>query len=701
MNLIINNDFIKQMYSAANNALKSADLSKEDSVIHSDEQGTTISGHKWVTLGGRSRDFKAANKRTRELFFENITSLFGGKSQLPSEVLKEFKMEDFKLDGFGKVKSERPLTARRIIAICEKANKSIEATIGEKIADLEGNVGEYVQDYNGLSGLEQDEYRAKITEKIKENPRLEVSELCVAYPPGKFVTDKICNMLGKLKDCEGMDDFRGGVRTLSDVGAFEKVTLGVLESVRSMLNDCLELGANALKRVNDKCPNRSLAEKVFLFNKFVTGFVIENLKKLGIYECRRFSASTVVNECSTFEKFADAFDFKVQISEDDLKKNDPLAVYRFMRACVDQHKTEYSQQEGGKNSQLLGNANKLNQKSKYENIVETIKQSRMLVDNKIVADGLKLAEKKTKIFKEWYVGNQDFCNWVRNSGKNNDAELRISKKLMDEYRKEIKGDYEDGIIVAEFKSFLLAKYHVDEMNAEIAKEGEQLPPFPLAVTTDGKAVAEELGKITGVGSHEYDNTVDQFQLANEVFSNIHTTFMKCLEKDAKNGNTECFDRLMDAMNMPGCLQFRMDPILNLKTELELGADLNVDTVSKHDDVVTGFAKKINEMRKNLIDTGVIEKEDAIQYSVVVDGYIESVGDGTEIKLGNLGDELKNQINGDNNVTNFFEESKQMDDLMNKGSVKVSKEFFNLSPVKKFFLDWFGGYVEAEGKEVGK
>ena len=166
MNLIINNDFIKQMYSTANEALKSADLSKEDSVIHSDEQGTTISGHKWVTLGGRSRDFKAANKRTRELFFENITSLFGGKSQLPSEVLKEFKMEDFKLDGFGNVKSERPLTARRIIAICEKANESIEATIGKKLAELEGNVDGYAEGYDELSKPEQDEYRAKIKEKI-------------------------------------------------------------------------------------------------------------------------------------------------------------------------------------------------------------------------------------------------------------------------------------------------------------------------------------------------------------------------------------------------------------------------------------------------------------------------------------------------------------------------------------------------------
>lgn len=698
MSLSINNDFIQKMYSAANEALKSADLDKEASVIHSDEQGTTISGHKWVTLGGRSRDFKAANKRTREMFFENITRLFGGKSQLPSEVLKEFKMEDFKLDGFDNVKSERPLTARRIIAICKKANESIKTTINKKLAELKDNVHEYAGCYDELSELEQNEYRAKIREKIEENPRLDVRKLCAKYPPREFVTDKICNMLGKLNDCEGMDDLRCGVSNLRNAGAFKNVTLDVLMSVLSMLNDCLELDANALKRVNDNCANRSPAEKVFLFNKFVADFVSKNLKKLGI-ENNCFSSNTVVNKCLTFEEFAGTFNFNVQISEDDLKKNDPQTVYRFMRACVDQHKTEYSQQDGGKNSQLGGDANELNEKSKYENIVETIKQSQKLVDNNL-ADKLDLAEKKTKIFKKWYEGNSVFRNWVRNSGGNYDAELSISEELMEEYRKEIQSDYpeEDDTIVAEFKFFLRAKYHVDKTNAKIAKEGEQLPPFPLAVTKDGNVIAKELANITGVGSHEYSNTVDQFQLANKVFSNIHTTFMECLEKDAKKGNTVYFDTLMDAMNMPGCLQFRTDPILTLKAELELGVDLSVNTVSTHEDVVKGFGNKINEMRKNLIATGEIKEDDAIQYSVVVDRYIESVGNGTEIKLG---DELKNKIKDDNNVRNFFEESNQMDDLMKKGSVKVSKEFFNLSPVKKYFLAWFDGYVEAEGKEVGK
>ena len=122
----LDNEFLRRAYDAANEAVKNQSLSGEDTVMQLETgKDAGFLGRKWVRLGGRSDEFKAQNLRMRDEFFKNLTSLFGGADRikdLPKDLQDALKLHDFKLDG-GEVKSDRPLTARRIIAIYEAAQK--------------------------------------------------------------------------------------------------------------------------------------------------------------------------------------------------------------------------------------------------------------------------------------------------------------------------------------------------------------------------------------------------------------------------------------------------------------------------------------------------------------------------------------------------------------------------------------------------
>ena len=698
----INNAVLKNMYTAAKDALNSADLSKEDSVIHSNDQGTVISGHKWVVLGGRSKEFKAANLRTRQQFFENITGLFGGKDNLPPEVLKEFKMEDFQLDKFNGVKSKRPLTARRIIAICEKANESIKAIRDAKVAELENHIHEYAAGYSAMSKEDQDAYRAKIKEQImeSENPILDVKLLCKSKP--NSVNLFMGELIGRLSSDLEKADVDGRLRQITSmiddkIPQLKSVSADILCSIKSMLKSCFELDASGFKCVLKNCANRPPAEKAFLFNKLLNGFVRSNLENLAAGTAY-FDLDDAIKKCQSMEEFAATFDFTAPIDKADLEnfKKDSKAVYRFMRVYVDQHKAEYSNQVGGKNTQLVPSLQKLNERSKYENIVATLDQAIKLVDAGLGKD-IERAKAKTEVFAKWFkeLKNPTFL-----------ADLDVlDDHRLDEYRENVPGgeDATKGTIAREFAFFLKQKHSVDDRNSRInEKNGEsKLPEFPLAVTQDGRSVADKLVKITGVGSHEYGNNADQFQLANDVFRNIDGLFLKCLEKDAANGNTKFFDQLMDAMNMPGCLQYRIDPILNLKTEVEFGVDLNVKAASQKDSVMDGVGKKVYELCK-------ANGNKPVKYENAIKAYVDSVGDGAEIKLDDLAGKLKKVLeNNENFVKNDYDKNLQVNivdtkkffadpgrrDALEKGTVKVSKEFFGLEFVKREILDSYGDFME--------
>ena len=118
MSLEMNANLTK-MYDFAKTAIGHEALSGEDSVIQTRRNAPGLVGRKWTKLGGRSAEFKAANLVTRAAFFKSICDQFGGADHIPQSVKDVLKLGDFKLNGAGKVTSERPLTARRIQLVCE------------------------------------------------------------------------------------------------------------------------------------------------------------------------------------------------------------------------------------------------------------------------------------------------------------------------------------------------------------------------------------------------------------------------------------------------------------------------------------------------------------------------------------------------------------------------------------------------------
>lgn len=101
-----------------------------DSTISIGQDGKSLNVGRWHRLGTRTGEFKANNLDVRTQFFKTIADTFGGVDKIPPSVKDVMKMKDFKLDREGKVTSQRPLTARRILAITE----AIRRTAPEAIA---------------------------------------------------------------------------------------------------------------------------------------------------------------------------------------------------------------------------------------------------------------------------------------------------------------------------------------------------------------------------------------------------------------------------------------------------------------------------------------------------------------------------------------------------------------------------------------
>ena len=65
---ILQNDFLISAYNEARLAAQDESLSANDTVMHLEDGGNSFSGHRWVKLGGRSSDFKTANRNIRSQF---------------------------------------------------------------------------------------------------------------------------------------------------------------------------------------------------------------------------------------------------------------------------------------------------------------------------------------------------------------------------------------------------------------------------------------------------------------------------------------------------------------------------------------------------------------------------------------------------------------------------------------------------------
>lgn len=126
-------------------------------------EGDQLTTGKWQSLGTRSAAFKADNQRLRQQFLDAVAGRFNGLASIPDSVKAQLKINDFKLDGEGRVCSERPLTMRRIQAvmnavadfeICHQKLDvdAIKATKGEGVV-IQGEPGleRCVAMYNELS----------------------------------------------------------------------------------------------------------------------------------------------------------------------------------------------------------------------------------------------------------------------------------------------------------------------------------------------------------------------------------------------------------------------------------------------------------------------------------------------------------------------------------------------------------------------
>lgn len=107
-----------------------------DTVLHvaGDER---LDGHEWRSVLSRSRDFKEANTVARQALVDALCAEFGAVdfNNLPEKVKNVLKVNDFAFDAEGKVTSQRPLTARRIVNIATVL-KSLNAEEKAKLATL-------------------------------------------------------------------------------------------------------------------------------------------------------------------------------------------------------------------------------------------------------------------------------------------------------------------------------------------------------------------------------------------------------------------------------------------------------------------------------------------------------------------------------------------------------------------------------------
>lgn len=93
----------------------------EDTVAHitGANDNRRIRGHVWQRLGTRTDDFKNQNIIARQAFVDAMKMKFSVSrlQDIPRAVLEKLELDDFDLDAEGRVRSDKPLTARRILAV--------------------------------------------------------------------------------------------------------------------------------------------------------------------------------------------------------------------------------------------------------------------------------------------------------------------------------------------------------------------------------------------------------------------------------------------------------------------------------------------------------------------------------------------------------------------------------------------------------
>ena len=534
MSLEMNANLTK-MYDFAKTAIQHEALSGEDSVIQTRRNAPGLVGRKWTKLGGRSDDFKAANLATRAAFFKSVCDQFGGADHIPQSVKNVLKLGDFKLNGAGKVTSERPLTARRIQLVYEAIqahNRATDPTLFDPMSD---------PDWGTLPSNLQAAYRRYVfqeTKALEAAGSTDLERLSVAtFVKSVFKSVKDCleGLEGKSAEtCRGVlnvlkEDVRDG-----EIGVPQMRCLGLLWTLVGAEDELQK----RVKTQADDLP--------YLQQEQILQAAVDKLVK------------GVADQCSVIYKRNDRSANPRVPSRADLLKDfnfratDNLPPLRTQRAY--QFMMDYLKPLEQKFTACAGNANKLFRGklgNKYENLVEAL-----------------------RCFKD-----------LR-------EEANIPKKLEEAVK-----IYQTEVAKLERK-FNVAKQKAEAAGQPFDK-AFRAPKVPKANRLQpSREAAELLLKIMHVDAHPDANTAAQMLEAYKIFCSIDAYFFQALDIDRANGNTAMFDKLMDALNTTGCLQARCEALQEVRMALDPNlADVEDLTITLDDKLTTAIGKAVQLVRK--------------------------------------------------------------------------------------------------------
>lgn len=541
------NACLTKLNAFATAAANNEHMSGEDTVIQTtDRNKGGLVSRQWTRLGSRSDDFKRANLCARQAFFESICEQFGGFDKIPKSVRNVMKLGDFKLNSDGNVTSNRPLTARRIKAICDVVrayNRANDPTLFNPLT---------AQDYEKLTPklkADYERYVGQVGAILKETGSSDFGKMSVA----RFVTLRLMDIAQNVKNlmpttrsfCRTMlmslmDDIKGGT-----VSACSAACIDLLSALTAENQKALFAKARAAK-VSPQDQARIYAEA----NNRLQSAVVKMVT--AIYKRNEAPAKPID---ATINGLLKGFDFTSAATYPELTAD---MSYDFMTGYISQYEEEFTAAKGNVNELYHGEMG-----NKFVNLIKAFDCARALKKNTELPKRLSIAVDEEKKFK-------------------------------DSKRYQARLDY----IEKKRQAFEAEKLAAEKAGKPFTKVYSAPAIFPVDKCTSGEIAAGIIKDIMGVGAHENINTPTQFREAYEMFSGIDDLFFRALEMDHANGDTRMVDMLLDALNTDGCLQGRCTHLQEVCMALdpELGNVKEID-VRATDKVMAAMGKIIQQLQE--------------------------------------------------------------------------------------------------------
>lgn len=691
---ILDNKFLNSAYNAACLAARDESLSANDTVMHLEGEGEGIafSGHRWVKLGGRSSDFKTANRNIRSQFWGHVVDFFGGREnieRLPEDMRKKLKLEDFKLDAEGRVTSQRPLTARRIMAICTMAKEWKKRYPLDNLPVGRDPEGDNLAD----------------KPKLEEKPKAPVEELIDRVKNNKTTLGYAVRFIAANNDLHSYE----------------------IDIINKILSRFENYDREALQAVRKNAADRSSKEQCIIFGRLTE--MVNKIVSDGLYNL--FDPEEKISPEEIEQNVNDAidnFDFQEKIGEADMNRVNPGVFERFAKEVVNLRKEEYESVEGGVNPDLLEDDRQV-KRTKYDNIIDSIDICGKLKRDKECENLLRDSVKKMALMKEWFEASKNKVSYDKS-------------RYIAQYREDFRNDLSDEEIEEVFNLFRKKKENNEsevkrlneeamKWNAELEEKNKQIDldnaesaewnheheqeiadgtlerraykphlekkeeclcqEYPSTLTFEGFRADKRLKETLKMSSHARLNTAAQMLESFTLFAELDELFFKCIDKDRENGNTKMFDALMDALNYPGCIQARSEPVLTVKGVVELNVDLNVPVASKSDSVEVGFGNKLRQLSA---EGGVCH------YDNVVREYLTAIGENSTIKISRefIDIMFRKHENKENTIKVLTEYRVNTDEeVADVKEIKVSARFFAEPSVRDAMFEMFPGFF-AEARE---